>query len=277
MRCRLAIGSRTRPRIAQAMELEIPNESSGARSAKWPPRVVRRGRPISAAGHALIGRVAARRAPQPLTHATLQLGVGELTARDRRLGAVVEQFGMPPLFARPRGFATLLWIILEQQVSLASAAALYARLREALNGEVSPRGIASLGTSGLQALGFTRQKARYVSGLAELLDSGELSLERVARMPDEAALAALDAVPGIGPWTAGVYLLMALRRPDVWAPGDLGLHKSMVEVRCVRTLPSTVQAAAFAQRWRPWRAVAARILWHSYLSRRRLGAWPGSS
>jgi DNA-3-methyladenine glycosylase II len=75
-------------------------------------------------------------------------------------------------------------------------------------------------------------------------------------------------IPGIGPWTAGVYLLMALRRPDIWPPGDLGLHKSMAEVRRLRAVPTSDEAAAFALRWRPWRAVAARLLWHSYLSRR---------
>jgi DNA-3-methyladenine glycosylase II len=75
-------------------------------------------------------------------------------------------------------------------------------------------------------------------------------------------------IPGIGPWTAGVYLLMALRRPDVWPPGDLGLHKSMAEVRGLKVVPRSEQAAAYARRWSPWRAVAARLLWHAYLSRR---------
>jgi DNA-3-methyladenine glycosylase II len=124
------------------------------------------------------------------------------------------------------------------------------------------------GESALLSLGFTRQKARYVVGLAGQLESGAVSLERVARMPDGEACDALVQISGIGPWTAGVYLLMALRRPDVWPPGDLGLHKSMAEVRRLRAVPSSEEAAAFAQRWRPWRAVAARLLWHSYLSRR---------
>jgi DNA-3-methyladenine glycosylase II len=206
--------------------------------------------------------------PAGLNQATLLTAVHELAARDRRLARIVEDYGPPPLWARPRGFPTLARIILEQQVSLASAAALYARLDRHLEGKVTPARVLEAGESALLSLGFTRQKARYVAGLAGQLECGAVSLERVARMPDAEACQALVQIPGIGPWTAGVYLLMALRRPDVWPPGDLGLHKSMAEVRRLRAVPSSEEAAAFALRWRPWRAVAARLLWHSYLSRR---------
>lgn len=195
-------------------------------------------------------------------------GVRALAARDKHLARVFDEFGPPPLWARPRGFPTLVRIILEQQVSLASAAALYTRLDLHLDGEVTPARVLEPGETALLSLGFTRQKARYVVGLAAQLESGAVSLERVARMPDADAGAALIRIPGIGPWTAGVYLLMALRRPDVWPPGDLGLHKSMAEMRGLSAVPTSDAAAAFALRWRPWRAVAARLLWHSYLSRR---------
>jgi DNA-3-methyladenine glycosylase II len=205
-------------------------------------------------------------APPGLNRASLLAGVHELAARDRHLARIVDEYGPPPLWARPRGFPTLVRIILEQQVSLASAASLYARLDLHLGGEVTPARVLSPGEPALLSLGFTRQKARYVVGLATQLESGAVSLERVARMPDAEAGAALMQIPGIGP--AGVYLLMALRRPDVWPPGDLGLHKSMAEMRGSSTVPSSEEAAAFAMRWRPWRAVAARLLWHSYLSRR---------
>jgi DNA-3-methyladenine glycosylase II len=208
--------------------------------------------------------------PARLTRATRHDGVQDLARRDRRLAAIVDEFGPPPLFARPAGFATLVLIILEQQVSLASARALFGKLRAASGGAVTPAGIASLGPAGLLALGFTRQKARYVHGLAQRLLSRELRLERVARLDDAQAGATLRAVPGIGPWTAGVYLLMALRRPDVWPPGDLGLHKSMHESRCFASVPSSLLAAEHALRWRPWRAVAARLLWHADLCRRGL-------
>jgi DNA-3-methyladenine glycosylase II len=211
--------------------------------------------------------------PASLTRALLLQGVEALVERDRRLGAVVEQFGPPPLFARPRGFSTLVWIVLEQQVSLASAAALFGKLKAVAGGAVTPEAVAALGPEGLLGLGFTRQKARYVSGLAERIATGELSLSRIATLEDAEAERALLQVPGIGPWTAGVYLLMALRRPDVWPPGDLGLHKSLAEVRCLRHVPSSAAAATYALRWRPWRSVAARLLWHAYLSRRRKPPW----
>ena len=211
--------------------------------------------------------------PTVLTRATLLQGVGELAARDRRLASVVDAFGPPPLFSRPRGFPTLVWIILEQQVSLASAAAMYARLKSAAAGALTPESVLALGVDGLLRLGLTRQKARYVSGLAERIVGGRLDLARMSTLDDESAERTLLDVPGIGPWTAGVYLLMALRRPDVWPPGDLGLHKSLAEVRCLRQVPSSAVATEYALRWRPWRAVAARLLWHAYLSRRRKPPW----
>ena len=209
-----------------------------------------------------------------LTRTALLRGVKELTSRDAHLAQVVDRFGPPPLFERAAGFPTLVWIILEQQVSLASARALFDRMQLALGGHVTPAGIAAFGPTGLQSLGFTRQKARYVSALAQRIVDGDLQLEHVARLPDAEAETALLDVPGIGPWTAGVYLLMALRRPDVWPPGDLGLHKSMVEIGCWDRLPSSFEAAEYALRWLPWRAVAARILWHSYLSLRRKPSGP---
>ena len=159
-------------------------------------------------------------------------------------------------------------IILEQQVSLASAAALFAKFERYCDGTVTAARVAESGEAGLLAIGFTRQKARYVVGLARQIECGTVALDRIARLPDDAARDALVLIPGVGPWTAGVYLLMALRRPDVWPPGDLGLHKSMAEVRGLRSVPQSEQAAAYARRWSPWRAVAARLLWHAYLSRR---------
>ena len=210
--------------------------------------------------------------PNTLDRTSLLAGVHELTALDPHLARIVDEFGPPPLWARPRGFATLVRIILEQQVSLASGAALFAKFGQHFEGDVSPARVVALGEPALLALGFTRQKARYVVGLASQLHEGKVSLERIARLPDADASQALVQIPGIGPWTAGVYLLMALRRQDVWPPGDLGLHKSMAEVRGLRVVPTSDEAAIFAARWKPWRAVAARLLWHSYLSR-RAKAW----
>jgi DNA-3-methyladenine glycosylase II len=194
-------------------------------------------------------------------------GVRELVARDARLSGIVERHGPPPLWARPRGFATLVRIILEQQVSLASAAALFGRLERSLGG-VTPSSVAAAGRQGLQALGVTRQKARYACELAERVVDGSLPLPALARLPDDEVAKRLTSLPGIGPWTAGVYLLMALRRPDVWPPGDLALHKALARLEGWRVVPTSDQACSLANRWQPWRAVAARILWHGYLAER---------
>jgi DNA-3-methyladenine glycosylase II len=161
----------------------------------------------------------------------------------------------------------LLRIILEQQVSLASAQALYRRLVVAVE-EVAPAGILALGTTGLQGLGFTRQKAGYACGLAERVLGGELALDRLGRYSDGEAQEQLVRIPGIGPWTAGIYLLMALRRPDIWPTGDLALHKALGRLHRFSWVPSALEAEQLAARWRPLRAVAARILWHGYLAER---------
>ncbi len=199
-----------------------------------------------------------------------------LSRRDRRLARLVSRHGPPPLWARPHGFATLVRIILEQQVSLASARALYRRL-ELEAARVTPDRVAALGAEGLRAAGFTRQKAAYVAALAERVLDGRLRLAALRRAPDEEVRARLLEVPGIGPWTADIYLLMALRRPDVWPPGDLALQRAVGRLEGLDA-PVTAEAAdEIAARWRPYRATAARILWHGYLAERRAPrAAPGS-
>jgi DNA-3-methyladenine glycosylase II len=202
-----------------------------------------------------------------LNRASLASGVTCLAHQDPGFALIVRRYGPPPLWARPAGFATLLRIILEQQVSLASARAMYRRLSGAISG-VAPATVLALGANGLQQLGFTRKKASYACALAERVHSGRLSLPALARLPDADVTERLTDVPGIGPWTASIYLLMALRRPDVWPPGDLALHKALAGLEEVPT-PSSREAETIAERWRPYRAVAARLLWHAYLSERR--------
>jgi len=204
-----------------------------------------------------------RRLDRPRLH----LAVRTLTRRDPALRAIVRRHGDPPLWARPAGFATLLHIVLEQQVSLASARATFDRLRAAVPG-VTPGAVQALGFRGLRGLGFTRQKAGYACGLAERVLSGELRLAALRRQSDAEVRQALVRLPGIGPWSADIYLLMALGRPDVWPRGDLALHRALQRVCGLARLPSSDEAAAVALQWRPWRAVAARLLWHAYLSER---------
>jgi len=214
-----------------------------------------------------IDQASGRGAGRRLTTATLQAGARQLAARDRDLARIVEQHGCPPMWGRPPGFATLVWIILEQQVSIASARTLFRRLRIALGGRVTPAAVAHMGIAGLREFGLTRQKARYCNELAQRLQDGALDLRVVSRSPESQARAMLLEVPGIGHWSVDIYFLMALRRPDVWPRGDLALAIAMREVKRLDAVPSRERQFELAERWSPWRSVAARILWMHYLAR----------
>ena len=202
----------------------------------------------------------------------LGLAVAELGARDPDLAAVVGRYGPPPLWARRPGFSTLVRIILEQQVSLRSARAAYARL-QAVAGRVTPARVASIPERELRAAGLTRQKAAYCRGLAQSIVAGGLDLGALDRLPDDEVRSSLVELPGVGPWTADIYLLIALGRPDVWPRGDLALARAIQRVKRLRRAPGEERMSRIARAWSPWRAVAARILWHHYLSTgRRNGA-----
>ena len=175
------------------------------------------------------------------------------------------------MWGRRPGFSTLVHIILEQQVSLAAARTLFLRLRGDL-GEMTPDAIARRGIRGLRAFGLTRQKSAYIHGLAEALLQRHLDLSALARGPDEAGRQALLALPGIGPWTVDIYYLMALRRPDIWPQGDLALADALHRTLRLTRRPGTEQQREISEAWAPWRSVAARLLWQSYLARvRRTG------
>ena len=204
-----------------------------------------------------------------LRRAGLAEAAHALAARDPMLGALVRAHGVPPLWSRPAGFPTLVRIIFEQQVSLASAKTLYARVAGGL-GDMTPAAVLAAGDAGLRGLGLTRQKAASVHDLADHVARGALPIARLARMPDDEARAALMRVRGIGPWTADIYLLMGLGRPDVWPRGDLALHRVLQTLDPAGRAPTADEASARAEAWAPWRAVAARILWQAYLNERRI-------
>ena len=195
---------------------------------------------------------------------TLQLGVECLVSVDPTLAAVVDRHGPPPLWKREPSLPTLIRIILEQQVSLASGAAIFGRLEQRV-GDVTVESILALGESGLRGIGITRQKASYCVAVVESLTDGSLDLDWVSTLPDARANDELRRVKGIGHWTADCYLLMALGRPDVWPKGDVALHTALQHLDGLSKRPTSDEAAERALRWRPWRAVAARILWHGYL------------
>lgn len=171
---------------------------------------------------------------------------------------------MPPLWKRSEGFATLVLLILEQQVSLASARSAYGKLEEVIQ-EVTPEAFLSLDDATLRAVGFSRQKSGYCRALASAIWEGAFRPDALGALPDEEANALLLDLRGIGPWTAACYLLAALGRVDAWPTGDRALHVSMGSALGMDIPPTTEEADAIAERWRPQRAVAARMLWHDYL------------
>jgi DNA-3-methyladenine glycosylase II len=203
----------------------------------------------------------------PLDEPALARAVRTLARAEPRFAHIVKRHGTPPLWPREPGFQTLVLLMLEQQVSLAQGRAMYARIASATGG-VTPANVAMLGESGLRSLGVTRQKSAYLTALALRLERNEFDLEAVATLSDADAGAALDALHGVGPWTAQCYLLFALRRSDVFPAADLALLEAVRGLWRLRARPSPDALSRRAQAWRPHRAVAARLLWHHYLSER---------
>ncbi len=203
----------------------------------------------------------------PLDLDSLAVACGDLAQRDPALAGLYARNGLPPLWRRTPGFGTLVRLILEQQVSLASGAAAYHRLRDEL-GVIEPDRFLGLDDGTLRGIGFSRQKARYVRLLAEELVRGAFDIAGLGHAADDAAMTELTRRVGIGPWTAANYLLFALGRPDVWPTGDRALVVSMSRHLGDGAVPSYEDADRCAENWRPWRAVAARLLWHDYLGGR---------
>ena len=205
--------------------------------------------------------------PRILDKITLLEGVKWLSEKDPDLGKVISEYGPPPLWDRVPGFPSLLKIILEQQVSLASAQSTYDKLVAKL-GTLTPESFLTLDDAELKGCGFSRQKTRYGRILANSILDGSLDLYGLESLTNGEVEEKLTALTGIGKWTAGIYLLMILCRPDVWPRGDLALNKAMMEVKGLETVPNNDLAEEIAENWRPWRSVAARILWHHYLKGR---------
>ena len=204
---------------------------------------------------------------RPLTEKTLAVAARELAARDEMLARIHAVHGDPPLWRRATGFTTLVHIILEQQVSLKSAKAMLVRLQRVIE-PFTPERFVELGFDYFRTLGVTRQKSAYLIDLSTSIVNGDLSFTKLARMSDDEARLMLTRIKGIGSWSADVYLLMAMRRADIWPAGDLALAVAMKELTGLATRPGPVELERWAEQWRPHRAVAARMLWQYYLGRR---------
>lgn len=199
-------------------------------------------------------------------HVAHEAAIDLLVADDAELAAIVARAGRPAVFRRPPTFQTLVLLILEQQVSLESAAAAFRRLAE--HTTVTPATLLELDDSTLNRIGFSRQKTRYARALADAVIGGSLDVTALARAPDAEVRERLMALPGIGPWTADIFLLSCLGRPDVWPVGDRALRVAIAESLGLDTVPDERQAETIGIRWAPHRSTAAQLLWHDYLTRR---------
>lgn len=201
---------------------------------------------------------------KPLNGMELERACAELAGGDGHLRVVFETYGTPPLWDREPGFATLVQIILEQQVSLASAKACFDKLTATL-GEVTPDTVLTLNDVELKAVGFSRQKTAYTRHLAEAVLEQRIDLDGLIHLSDAEVKSELIKLKGIGEWTSDIYLLMALLRPDVMPKGDIALHTAWHRLSG-EPRPSSDEFVEFAIKWSPYRSVAARLLWHFYLS-----------
>lgn len=187
--------------------------------------------------------------------------------KDVAFKSVIQEYGYPPLWKRKPGFATLILIILEQQVSLASAKAAYEKLKQYI-GIITPQKVLSLTDEELKACYFSRQKIAYARDLAARVQNKTLRLTSLTTMTDEVARVQLKQVKGIGDWTADVYLMFVLQRTDCFPQGDIALIKAIKELKQLGADTPVEEIVSLSATWKPYRTIASYMLWHFYLSKR---------
>ena len=192
-----------------------------------------------------------------------------LAKRDKDLKQIIKRHNYPPVWTRKASFPTLILIILEQQVSLASARAAFTKLKEK-TGAITPARLLKLSDAEMKACYFSRQKIVYARHLAETLLSKKIELKKHVLLPDEEIRASLKQVKGIGDWTADVYLLFAQQRTDVFPVGDLAMVNALKEIKKLPAATSKEELLLLAEPWRPYRSIAAMLLWHYYIQTRNI-------
>jgi DNA-3-methyladenine glycosylase II len=200
----------------------------------------------------------------PLSASVLAAGIDRLAARDADVAGALQRIGYPAPRQREPGFATLLRIMVAQQLSTRSAAAIWARVEQACLPLVTAASFLALDETAFQTIGFSRQKMAYGRALAAAITSGALDLEALATLPEEEAIAAIAALHGFGRWSAEIYLLFALGRADVFPADDLGLQIGMQRLKGLDARPKRKTMEALAEPWRPLRGCGAIFLWHYY-------------
>lgn len=213
------------------------------------------------------------RQQKPLTIRRLRHACRWLAERDSSLAKVLDTFGFPPLWNREPGLATMIHIILEQQVSLASANATFRRLQSRLSYEITPANFCSLADCELRELGFSRQKILYAKSLAESLHENRFSFQSLEPLDDDQAKTHLMQHKGIGHWSADIYLSECLLRPDILPRGDIAMQEAFRVLKNLDQRPSHEEFEAMTQHWRPWRSAGTRLLWHFYLKGQPPKSW----
>jgi len=193
----------------------------------------------------------------------------ELAEKDLIFKEILQQHSYPPMWTRTASFATLIHIVLEQQVSLASARAAFNKLKEKV-GTITPASLLKLSDEELRACYFSRQKTVYARHLAEALISKKIQLKKLTASHDDGVRGILKQVKGIGDWTADVYLLFALQRTDIFPIGDLAMVNALKEVKKLPTHTTREELLTLAEAWRPYRSIAAMLLWHYYIKTRKI-------
>jgi DNA-3-methyladenine glycosylase II len=194
----------------------------------------------------------------------------DLLARsDKELKHILRLYGYPPMWTRSQSFASLIHIILEQQVSLASAKAAFEKLKAKI-GAITPSRLIRLTDNELKECYFSRQKTIYARELASAIISRKLALKQLAFLPDDAIRHQLTQIKGIGNWTVDVYLLFALQRTDVFPIGDLAMVNALKEIKKLPASLSKEELLIIAEKWKPYRSIACILLWHYYIMKRKI-------
>jgi DNA-3-methyladenine glycosylase II len=192
-----------------------------------------------------------------------------LSRKDKDLKQIIKKYDHPPMWTRPATFSTLIHIILEQQVSLASAKAAFIKLKEKVK-TITPQKLLLMTDAEMKACYFSRQKMVYARHLSQSILSKKLDLKKLPSLADHEIKNELKQVKGIGDWTADVYLLFALQRTDLFPTGDLAMMNALKEIKQLSKHTSTETILTIAENWRPYRSIATMILWHYYLQKRVL-------
>ena len=192
-----------------------------------------------------------------------------LARQDKDLAAIISRHGYPPLWGRKAGFATLVHVILEQQVSLASARSAYYKLKEKV-GTITAAKVLALAEEELKACYFSRQKIKYVQHLATAVINKELVISKLGSLPNDEIREKLTSIKGIGNWTVDVYLMMVLHRCDLFPMGDIALVNSLTHIKQLPKETSIPELEKYIDKWRPYRTIAAFLLWHDYIKRKNM-------